>query len=110
MVALTITQYGGTSSGTMTENTTSEPTEFETQFNSDIVDQVAKTIFLFEGGVPPEEFPEKHGKQKALWDNSDDWDYESERILTDEQRKEYRYQAIQVLTKVKDYLIEQFNE
>jgi hypothetical protein len=62
----------------------------------ELVEKIAETIFLYDGGVDPERYEELIGKAKKAWKTDAPWDTNPNE-LCEWERDEYRTQAREVL-------------
>lgn len=68
----------------------------------DIIEDIAKTIFLHEGGLAPGEYEAVTGKRQKLWKTDAQWDSQPDIELCEWERDEYRVMASAVV----DLLVE----
>lgn len=67
-----------------------------------LTDRIARIIFLYEGGVYPEEYRGIWGKEKPIWNNGKSYPPDQDNALSETTRDEYRCQARKIIEYLKE--------
>lgn len=67
----------------------------------DLTEEIAQIIYLYNGGLHPEEYETITGNKKRLWKTNKSWDSQPEIELCEHERDEFRTQARMVVEYLK---------